>query len=170
MKTKEFYGFHWWEFRFSTVCLHGSRSLSYHFQNDIMAYDILHEPNLRLVVRFLYSEWLKILKFSSYLDSLWRRWWMNFTDELQPCFQLCWVVLQPWYVLFSAVVTRDMVEAEDTVTAIRHLTENFGEEAEEYPLIITKPDYKKFKVRSEVFGTYLALIFSVISYGTVHPL
>lgn len=42
-----------------------------------------------------------------------------------------------------------MLEAEDTVTAIRHLTENFGEQAEEYPLIISRPEFKKFKVCSK---------------------
>lgn len=39
-----------------------------------------------------------------------------------------------------------MVEDEDAVKAIRHLTENFGEQAEEYPLVITRPEFKKFKV------------------------
>ena len=40
-----------------------------------------------------------------------------------------------------------MIDAEDTVQAIRHLTTNFGEQAAEYPLIVNKPAYKKFKVR-----------------------
>ena len=39
-----------------------------------------------------------------------------------------------------------MLEAEDQRYAIRHLTENFGEQAEEYPLIINRPEFKKFKV------------------------
>ena len=47
---------------------------------------------------------------------------------------------------FIAEVTKQMLEAEDTVAAIRHLTENFGEQAEEYPLIISRPEFKKFKV------------------------
>ena len=48
--------------------------------------------------------------------------------------------------ILTAEVTKSMLEAEDTVTAIRHLTENFGEQAEEYPLIISRPEFKKFKV------------------------
>ena len=51
------------------------------------------------------------------------------------------------YFNLLAEVTTSMVEAEDTVRAIRHLTENFGEQAEEYPLVITRPEFKKFKVR-----------------------
>ena len=50
------------------------------------------------------------------------------------------------FTVFSAEVTTSMIEAEDTVSAIRHLTENFGEQAEEYPLIISRPEFKKFKV------------------------
>ena len=48
--------------------------------------------------------------------------------------------------ILLAEVSKSMLEAEDTVTAIRHLTENFGEQAEEYPLIISRPEFKKFKV------------------------
>ena len=42
-------------------------------------------------------------------------------------------------------VTRPMIDADDTVEGIRHLTEHFGEQGEEYQLII-KPVFKKFKV------------------------
>lgn len=45
----------------------------------------------------------------------------------------------------NAKVAKTMIEEEDTVRAIRHLTENFGEQAEEYPLIISRPEFKKFK-------------------------
>jgi len=51
-----------------------------------------------------------------------------------------------FFLIPIAEVTKSMLEAEDTVRAIRHLTENFGEQAEEYPLIITRPEFKKFKV------------------------
>lgn len=57
----------------------------------------------------------------------------------------------------NAKVTKPMIDAEDTVQAIRHLTENFGEEAEEYPLIITRPDYKKFK------GNFVSFILQLIN-------
>ena len=43
-------------------------------------------------------------------------------------------------------VTREMIEAEETVQAIRQLTETFDEESHEYPLIATGPASKKFKV------------------------
>jgi len=42
-------------------------------------------------------------------------------------------------------VTRQMIEAEETVKAIRQLTETFDEESHEYPLIATGPASKKFK-------------------------
>jgi len=38
-----------------------------------------------------------------------------------------------------------MIDAEDTVEGIRHLTEHFGEQVSEYPIIVNKPVYKKFK-------------------------
>ena len=44
-----------------------------------------------------------------------------------------------------------MIDNEDTVQAIRHLTENFGESAEEYPLIITRPEFKRFKVWNDMY-------------------
>lgn len=47
-----------------------------------------------------------------------------------------------------------MIDNEDTVQAIRHLTENFGESAEEYPLIITRPEFKRFKV---IIHNYVSL-------------
>ena len=49
-------------------------------------------------------------------------------------------------VIFSGKVTREMIEAEETVQAIRQLTETFDEESHEYPLIATGPASKKFKV------------------------
>ena len=49
-------------------------------------------------------------------------------------------------VIFSGKVTRQMIEAEETVKAIRQLTETFEEESHEYPLIATGPASKKFKV------------------------
>eukprot|EP00794_Sanderia_malayensis_P010977 gene10977-12140_t len=42
-------------------------------------------------------------------------------------------------------VTREMIEAEETVQAIRQLTELFDEDSHEYPLIATGPASKKFK-------------------------
>ena len=41
-----------------------------------------------------------------------------------------------------------MIEAEETVQAIRQLTETFDEESHEYPLIATGPANKKFRVRN----------------------
>ena len=49
------------------------------------------------------------------------------------------------------IVTREMIEAEETVQAIRQLTETFDEESHEYPLIATGPANKKFRVRNFIF-------------------
>ena len=49
----------------------------------------------------------------------------------------------------------EMVDLEDTVEAIRNLTENFGEQQAEYPLIINKPIFKKFKASLGQFVTQL---------------
>ena len=40
-----------------------------------------------------------------------------------------------------------MIDAEETVQAIRQLTETFHEDSHEYPLTATGPASKKFKVR-----------------------
>ena len=50
------------------------------------------------------------------------------------------------HIFFLGKVTRDMIEAEETVQAIRQLTETFDEDSHEYPLIATGPASKKFKV------------------------
>ncbi|XP_066922254.1 cohesin subunit SA-2-like isoform X2 [Clytia hemisphaerica] len=55
----------------------------------------------------------------------------------------------------NAEVTKNMLEAEDTVRTIRHLTENFGEQAEEYPIIISRPEFKKFKANFVSFISHL---------------
>ena len=43
------------------------------------------------------------------------------------------------------------MEADDTVQAIRQLTETFDEDSHEYPLIMTGPAHKKFKVKLHSF-------------------
>ena len=58
-----------------------------------------------------------------------------------------------------------MIEAEETVQAIRQLTETFDEESHEYPLIATGPASKKFKVlfRGIVSFSINIALFSVIN-------
>lgn len=84
-------------------------------------------------------------------------------------FILAWAFIQTFtvcsvFAVFIAQVTRSMLEAEDTVRAIRHLTENFGEQAEEYPLVITRPEFKKFKVQC----AYIIFIIQPISTVSIY--
>lgn len=46
----------------------------------------------------------------------------------------------------KGTVTTKMLEEEESVNAIRQLTEQFDEDSHEYPLIMTGPAYKKFRV------------------------
>ena len=63
-------------------------------------------------------------------------------------------------------VTREMIEAEETVQAIRQLTETFDEDSHEYPLIATGPANKKFKVRNSVF----VCVFKILLYHSIRTI
>ncbi|XP_028401572.1 cohesin subunit SA-2-like [Dendronephthya gigantea] len=45
----------------------------------------------------------------------------------------------------KGTVSEDMLEEEENVNAIRKLTEEFDEDTHEYPLTMSRPEYKKFK-------------------------
>jgi len=65
----------------------------------------------------------------------------------------------------KAKVTKAMIDAEDTVQAIRHLTTNFGEQAAEYPLIVNKPAYKKFK---ESFSKFILQLINQCQHSIIY--
>jgi len=65
----------------------------------------------------------------------------------------------------NAEVTTAMINNEDTVQSIRHLTENFGESAEEYPLIITRPEYKKFK---NSFSMFISQLINLCQHNIIY--
>ncbi|XP_047130348.1 cohesin subunit SA-2 isoform X2 [Hydra vulgaris] len=64
----------------------------------------------------------------------------------------------------NAQVKRSMIE-EDSVMVIRHLTENFGEQAEEYPLIINRPEFKKFKGH---FALFITQLVNMCQHGIIY--
>ncbi|CAB3984799.1 cohesin subunit SA-2-like, partial [Paramuricea clavata] len=45
----------------------------------------------------------------------------------------------------KGIVSEDMLEEDENVNAIRKLTEEFDEDTHEYPLIMSGPEYKRFK-------------------------
>ena len=70
---------------------------------------------------------------------------------------------------FIGKVTREMIAAEETVHAIRQLTETFDEESHEYPLTATGPASKKFKVRFQlILSLWLFLFMFFVEKQTRH--